>query len=196
MFLERTSEVLVELKLAGTPVTGVTFTDVTFQYWAEGDDVFQTQALDIDSWVELGSGVYAITIDGGLLANVGGFGFRLSGGSFDSVVRDFFVEPAPIALLATPEKCLITGNVLDIGGEVGKHSQVTFRIANVPKRVGGSLVVADKLVTVPDALGNISVALIRGVIALVEIPAAGIKYQITVPDQPSALLLDLLPPIS
>ena len=60
---------------------------------------------------------------------------------------------------------------------------------------GPSLIDGSLLRTTPDAFGNFSVVLLRGKKVIVEIERSGIKQTITVPEQATANLVDLLPPI-
>jgi hypothetical protein len=99
------------------------------------------------------------------------------------------------ASLVPPNLCTISGNVVDLGGVPAAGTRIVFRIAGVPKRTGDSLVVSDRITTYPGAEGSFSVNMVRGAVVLVEIDPAGIKNQFTVPDLPTASLLDLLPPI-
>ena len=107
----------------------------------------------------------------------------------------FDIEPAPLGGDAQAPVCIVTGNLVDIGGDPSHSCQVVFRPQYVPGVAGYSLISADLIRTYPDAFGNFSVKLLRSSQVLVEIAGAGIKNLITVPDAPTANLIDLLPPI-
>lgn len=192
----RTWESNIHLALSGTPVTGVAFGDVTVSYRRAGDATLQTKILTVDDWVEVGNGLYVLDWGTDDMANVGPFYYQLSGGTFDPVQAEFDVVPAPIESLASPQTCLITGNIVDLGGEPGRQDDVIFRLAKRPSAVSGSFVLSDMVRTTPNAYGAFTVSLVRGVECVVTIERVGLRHQIIVPDQSEAQLIDILPPIN
>jgi hypothetical protein len=62
-----------------------------------------------------------------------------------------------------------------------------------PAKYGLNIIHADPVSTVADVDGQFQVKLVRNSIVVVEIERAGIKHQITIPDQATAELMDLLP---
>ena len=50
--------------------------------------------------------------------------------------------------------------------------------------------------TVTDAYGKFSVSLVRNAIVIVTIERAAVRNQVTIPDAPTADLLNLLPPFN
>lgn len=186
----------VRLLLSGVPVTGVIFGDVTVSYRRAGDTTMQSKLLTADDWVEIENGYYALKWNTSDMANVGPFLFQVTGGTFDPVVAEFDVVPAPIEALAGPEVCLITGNIVDLGGVPGVQDDVIFRLAKRPSAVSGSFVLSDVVRTTPNVYGTFTVALVRGVQVIVAIERVGIRHQVTVPDQAQAQLIDILPPIN
>ena len=192
----RTWESNIHLALSGVPVAGVVFGDVSVSYKRAGDTTLQTKLLATEDWVEIGNGLYAVKWSSSEMANVGPFYFQVTGGSFDPVVSEFDVIPAPIEALSSPETCLISGNIVDLGGDVGRQDDVVFRLAKRPSAVSGSFVLSDVIRTTPNAYGAFTVSIVRGVECIVTIDRVGLRHQIVVPDQAEALLIDILPPIN
>jgi hypothetical protein len=178
-----------------TPVTGVLFGSVIVKKRKTGAITFSTKVLVTADWVELGGGFYVLKWSTADMDTLGEFRYWISGGTFDDVTGAFDVIPAPIAIDVAAPKCIVTGNVVDIGGNPMSLEKIVCRPRNVPGVTGTSLIAAGIINTVADAFGNFAVELIRGAIVLVEIERAGIRHLITVPNQPTALILDLLPPI-
>lgn len=193
----RTWESNVILLLSGVPVTGVLPSNVTVKYRRVGDTTLQTKAMSSANWLEVGNGLYTIKWATTETQAVGPFLFQLSSGAvFDSFYDEFDVLPYPVGAVLSPTKCIVTGNIVDIGGNPDQDLQVKFRIAKYPATYQGAIAGGKPIYTTADPLGAFSVALIRGAIVIVSIEQAGLKQQFTVPDQDSAALLDLLPPIN
>lgn len=186
----------VRLTLTGVPVTGVAFGDVTVSYRRAGDTTMTTKLLTASDWVEIENGYYALKWNTSDMASVGPFLFQVTGGTFDPVTAEFDVVPAPIEALASPETCLITGNIVDLTGLAGFQDEIIFRLAKRPSAVGGIFLLADVIRTTPNVYGAFTVALTRGVQVIVAIERVGIRHQFTVPDAAQAQLIDLLPPIN
>lgn len=196
MFQGQTLQKIVKLTLSGTPATGILYSAVTMNYWRSGDLTLTSTSILTANWLELGGGLYALTIPATVLNVLGSFYFNLSGVGFDLYEEQFQVVPTPLQMIAQNNECIITGNLVDVTGlpTLGTQ-QVIFRVAQLPNKIGASLLSSTRIITNPDAYGNFSVAFIQGATLIVEIPQAGISAQIVVPMQPSALLTDLLPPI-
>lgn len=192
MYQNQATEIPIKATLSGVPVTGLISSNFIFKYWKKGAVTFTTFTTTV---TPIAYGNYSVLIPANILSEIGGFLLRVEGVLFDTFEKEYFVDAAPIGVLANPDMCIISGSIIDIGGNAGLNKAVTFRIVNVPKKIGTSLVTADRLSTTPDALGNISMALVRGSTVLVEILSTGIRQQIVIPNQPTALLIDLLPPI-
>lgn len=127
---------------------------------------------------------------------LGEFSFRaLCPYANEEVFEKFEIVQTPFGIPAEDPVCIVTGNMMDIGGDPSHTSMVVFRPQYVPGVAGSSLISSDLIRTYPDAFGNFAVKLLRSAQVLVEIEKAGIKNLIIVPDAPSANLIDLLPPI-
>lgn len=112
------------------------------------------------------------------------------------LTKELEVLPAPVTPVGIPGTCVVSGNIIDIGGSPSSQQPIMFRIAKNPATLGGAFVAGARLITMPDAYGSFSVALLRNAKVIVEIEGAGIRQQIVVPDASTANLIDLLPPIT
>ena len=174
---------------------GVSFDEVSV-YYSKNGEPFGHKILAVGDWSELGSGYYTVRWSADDMDTLGEYAFRvLCPYASEEYFDKFDVESAPFGADAQAPVCIVTGNLVDIGGDPSHTCQVVFRPQYVPGVAGYSLISADLIRTYPDAFGNFSVKLLRSSQVLVEIERAGIKNLITVPDAPSANLIDLLPPI-
>lgn len=188
-------ETTVYLTESGTPVTGVLYSAITVKYKKYAQTSFTTRTLVSADWTELGNGYYLLVWESAFLNILGPFVFTLTGGSFNNqVFLEFDVDPQPASFFAPANTCLVSGNIVDIGGRPSQHNRISFRAPEFPVAIGGSIIDANKVFTEPDGLGNFSVALIQGQNVVVEIDRTGIYAQITIPMASSANLTDLLPP--
>lgn len=178
-----------------TGVPGLLFSDVVLHWWKAGLVNVPVRPILSGEWVELGGGYYTLTLPNTDIDQLGELFLRFTGVSIDALEKEFFVEPASIAFLATTVGCIVSGNTLDLTGRLLAGKEVVFRPVDAPNAVAGSLISFERILTYTDALGNFSVNLLRGATAIVEIKDAGLRQQFDVPDQSTALLLDLLPPI-
>lgn len=177
------------------PAAGLTAAEVTVRIRKSGQD-FETRVLTEDEWVELEDGFYAIKWTADDMSDLGLFFFKVWFlGTPDWVYESFDIIPQPFYLDVQAPICVVTGNIIDIGGSPLAIETIVFRPPHVPVAAGPSLVAAGIIRTSTDAFGNFSVRLLRSSTVLVEIDRAGIRHQILVPDQPTASIIDLLPPI-
>lgn len=184
---------------SGNPVTGVLYSGVTVKYAKAGATSFSTKVLASADWTELGYGIYVLNFSPTDMSTLGTFVYYLSGSGFVANWSTFDVSPVPLSLLANTPLCVVSGNVVDLGGQAysdqSQNLVISFRVASVPQQVGGTSIVSSKLLTTTtDAYGNFSVAILQGAIVIVEIDPLGIRQKITIPAQTSATLLSLLPP--
>lgn len=175
-----------------SPLIGLTYDDdIVVSYWQQRESSFTNLELTEENFRELGNGFYAIDLPA--FTEAGSAKVFISGNIIRDVEVDLNVKPLPISMALPPRTCVITGNIADLTGEISRSEQIRFRIANVPKHVGQSIVTSRVITTTPDAFGNFSVALIYGATVLVEIPQCGIRSQIEVPEVETVSLLDLIP---
>lgn len=178
-----------------TPVEGVTYDEVTLKIRKNGEEAFSVRTLLEAEWLEIGLGYYALRFSPDDFDTLGEFRYVLAGETFDAVSGVFDVDPAPISFETAPPQCIVSGNIVDIGGDPLQQTRVFFQPKNVPGKTGGSIIASGNIELLTDVYGNFTVKLLRESRVLVTIPAAGIKVLIEVPDASSANLLDLLPPI-
>lgn len=173
---------------------GVTYDEVT-ALMSKNGELFVPKIMTPIDWSELGDGYYTMRWNAEDLDTLGIFAYRISCPYvYEEVFGSFDVEPAPFGVPTDSPTCIVTGNLIDIGGDPA-HNAVVFRPRYVPGTAGPSLITAEAIRTGADAFGNFSVKLLRSSQVIVEIEKAGIKNLITVPDAPTANLIDLLPPI-
>jgi hypothetical protein len=190
-------EATIYLSLLDVPATSIAYSAVTLAIHKPGQSSFSSSTLLTANWRNLGNGIYAITFPSANLDTLGRFTYTLTGAGFDNFIFDSFdVEPVPLALLAQVDTCIVSGNIIDIGGSFQHRQCISARVPTFPAQAGTSLIAADPIKTYPDAFGNFQLVLIQGQTVIVEIENAGIYNQITVPMVSTANLLDLLPPIS
>lgn len=192
----RTWESNITLDLAGVPVTGVAYNQVTVKYRKTGTYTLDTKTLAVTDWVEIGNGFYVIKWTASEMNSVGPFLVQITGATFDPYVEEFEVAPYPIGSIILPSTCVVVGNIVDLGARPDSRQRIKFRNVKYPAAYGGAVLSGAFIDTMPDVFGAFSVALIRGSTVIVEIEGAGLKQQFVVPDQDSANLLDLLPPIN
>lgn len=187
--------VFFQLLNSGTGVAGLTAADIVLRWWKNGLTNVPVRPILPEELVDLGAGYYTLTLPEADMNQLGQMYLRFTGTGFDPLEKEFTVEAAPIAILASTTTCIVSGNTLDLSGKRMVGAEVVFRPVDAPNSVGPSIIHFERIITYTDALGNFSVNLLRGAKAIVEIRDAGLRHQIEVPDQSTALLLDLLPPI-
>ena len=175
--------------------TGLTAADVNFSFWKQGETTWTPMGLLPEEFIELGSGFYIVKVRPEFLDTLGEVSFRVQGTGLSEQVIVDFVEPLPPSFAIDATRCIVSGNIKDLTGDVNnKKYQIKFNLVSLPQQIGGvSLISSDTIVTMPDVFGNFSVILLCGTTVMVEIEAAGIKNQIVIPNQTSANLIDLLP---
>lgn len=192
------SMVLIQKDIGyGTDVAeGLTYEDFTVITRKAGG-AFTEKTLLPESVVELGDGWYDFRWTTGEMNTIGEFYFKVipevDGGI--EVEKIFDVTPPPLYMSGVHPNCIVTGNIVDIGGSPETTAYIVFRPRSVPVIAGPALLGATILRTTPDAFGNFSVRLLRNIQVLVEIEGAGIRHLITVPDMDTASIIDLLPPV-
>lgn len=178
------------------PLPGILYNEVDVKVKKEGG-VLRDRALLEAEWVDQGAGFYTIRLSGSDLDTLGEFMIYVTDPEFlfQDVVASFDILPTPFYTQNTSPLCIITGNLVDMGGMPGSGEQIVFQILKVPVTSGDSFVTGSSLRTYADALGNFSISLLRGIRALVIQENCGIRNVITVPDAPTASIVDLLPPV-
>jgi hypothetical protein len=177
------------------PALGVTYDMLTVAMSRDGGD-FEEKIVEEAGWRDLGDGYYSMLWTESDLSVLGElyWTFAVAAISF-AATGAFDVDPAPLYVDPTGPTCLVTGNLVDIGGDPLTYNPIRLRPRNVPGVAGQSIIASGHITASTDANGNFSVRLLRSAIVLVEIENAGIRHIITVPDTSTANMIDLLPPI-
>lgn len=189
-------ETTVRLMDGSTPVTGILPGDVTVKIRKTGDILFTEKVMNADSWVELENGFYILRWNASDMSEIGSFFWSIAGAGFDFQAYEFQVSPYPVMPAMTPATCVVSGNMVDLGGTPEAFADIVFRPIKLPTEANGILITGRPIRTKPNAYGSFSVSLIRGMQAIVDIEWVGIKTQIIIPDAATANLIDLLPPIA
>lgn len=186
------------LSLNGTPATGLSYEDVSVSYKKFMEDDLQGKTVEEEDWVELGGGFYSLRWSPEEMDTPGKFFFTAASPGFDNFLYGEFdvVEPPAPVEVGYPEHCVVSGSLFDINVQTAINTPITARIVKVPSAIGQALLTARSIVTSPNHLGMFELILPRGATVVVEIPLAGIRHQITVPNQATAQFLDLLPPLT
>lgn len=188
----------IYLALADVPALGVIYTNVVVNFKKQGQSTFTTKVLVSADWVELGGGLYSITFSPTDNDTLGDFTYTLAGPDFDNFLYDSYsvmaatpgASPTP-----PPTQCIVSGNIANQSALAPQHIKIVARPAAFPAKYGSTILAADAVWTYADALGNFSLALVRKSVVMLSIERTGIRsVQITVPDSPTASLVDLLPP--
>lgn len=96
--------------------------------------------------------------------------------------------------MPTLPMCLVTGSIKTVADRVPSDTKIVFRPVSFPILIEGVIVTADAVKTVPDVNGDFAVNLVQGSTVIVEIERTGIRHQIVIPEEETAVLTDLLPP--
>ena len=139
----REANILV-LDAGSAPIAGLVFGDFVVRFKKPGETVFGPKTLAAATDLEeISDGWYIIRWSGTEMNTLGAFLFEVasSGGTPVPVFYgEFDVEPNTVAALAVAETCVITGNVVDIGGQVGLNTRITFNPVTGPITSGDSFV--------------------------------------------------------
>lgn len=185
------------LALGSTPALSVPYTDLTVRYKKQGQNTMTLKPMTAGDWVELGNGLYSISFSANEMDTVGGFTYTVESGSslFDNFLYDEFTIEAAVAgtTAPLPQQCVVYGNLANQSALAPQHIKIVARPVQFPAKYGQTILAADAVWTYADAYGDFTLSLVRNSICVVEIERTGIKAQITVPDSPTANLIDLLP---
>ena len=194
-FQDSPVERTVFLKKAGVPALNVPPSSVVCNIKQAGTSAFSQYPLNSSLWKSLGSGYYTIIFSSFATASVGNFTYTLTSSNFDNFAYDEFVI-VPKADVVINTMCVVSGSLINLGGNPANLIKVTARMVAFPAKFNGSILGGDQAYTFLDSNGKFSLPLLRGSTCIIEIPRAGIKSQINIPDQVTANLMDLLPPFA
>lgn len=177
----------------GARLTGLLNTDININVSAPGSGSFAQ--ISIVDFTEIGFGYYSVTIPVTITANLGEVIAIAQGAGAVDFDKMYAVVPSPVTSTEEVDLCEIFGNIVDLtGSPVRGNTPIVVRGNSGPIQVGNSLLSVNKIMTNTDASGNFSVKLLRGQSVNFQIEGVGIKnISITVPNQASANLKDLIP---
>lgn len=195
MFQGRAREFIAYLSDAGTPVTGILYSDITVGIRKPTEAGFTEKVLAESDWLEIGDGYYALTLTETDTDTLGPILIKIDGASFDGSIWEDEIDPVPFGNIVDNSTCVLSGTIMDLGGDYRWQVPITFRPVNLPQSHNTALLTGDPIRTVCDVYGNFYVMLLRGVKVLVEIEKTAIRHVIEIPNQPTANIVDLLPPL-
>lgn len=194
-FQDVASERTVFLSLAGTPSVAVLHSDLVCNTKKAGHNSFSSKVLNLENWINLGNGYYTIRFSAADMSKVGSFVYTLAGSEFDNFAYDEFSILAA-ADTTVADKCIVTGKFINLAGNMASQIKVSARAVDFPAKTGNRIVAADTICTTLSSDGSFQLSLLRGATVIIEVPRAGIRHQIVIPDTPSAELTSLLPPFA
>jgi phage baseplate assembly protein gpV len=194
-FQDQASERTVYLTMSGVPSLSILPANVVCEIKKNGQTVFTPKVINSQNWVNLGDGYYTIRFSADDLSRVGSFTYKLSGPNFDNFLYDELVILAAEDV-TVKDKCVVKAQFIGLSGDGAKQIRVTARMVEFPASSNGRIVSGDTIYTYLNSNGECELTLLRNSVVLIEVPRAAIRSQITVPDTPTADLMNLLPPFS
>lgn len=195
-FQDVATERTVYLELAGVAATAILPTQVTCKIKKAGQVSFDTKVLNSLTWINLGSGYYTIKFSADDMSRVGSFIYTLAGAGFDNFAFDEFTV-LPVQDYSVRDKCIVYGQFVGISGNnPGDLIKITATPVEFPAKYRNRILAAGAVYTFLDHEGKFQLPLLRGTVCLIEVPRAGIRHQVQIPDTPSADIQDILPPFA
>lgn len=183
-----TGSITVQLvDIAGLPITGLTFADVTADLRKFGG-AFAPMTLDGTNFIELGLGTYQVNLaitDTDVLGNLD---LRLSGPLFQTYLTTAHVAVSvPTSPTTTPDipTTSIFGFVRGPDNVPTEGASISYRILSIPSIVnpnGDAVLLASSLITtITDTEGFFTLSIITGAVIDIFIPVSGYRRTLTVP---------------
>jgi hypothetical protein len=189
----------IQLMDNGTPVLGITSEDIQVSIILPHAPYVVIPQEDNITLVEIIDGFYRLEIVQEASLEVGNYIALVVSNepvdaAFEALQLPYSVTPKPVGANIPANICIVHGNIKDISGrDMAGSTPIIFRNVDFPGVQGSSLINANKYETNTDAFGNFSAPLIRGRKVNMEIQAAGLRVQFTVPDLQTASVTDLFP---
>jgi hypothetical protein len=175
-------------------VTGLLYSNLTLATRRPGGSGLTVRTILAPDLTEIGGGYYLLNLPVAETALLGTLVYRITAASASPAYGSMQVDPQPLAFLQSPTMCVVTGNIVQLGGAVADATQITFRAQHLPAQGPNQSLISSKLLTTwSDAVGNFSVALLRGATVHVEVPDCGLRGQFVVPQLSSQTLTALVP---
>lgn len=191
----REFELILNAKTSLGAIEGLDHSDITLYVRSPGSEDFQQVPLSSTTLKELGYGYYGATIDSENAESLGN-GIAFADFSTPGSIpyeTEFQVIPVPRDLLVPEAACLIKGNMREITGDPMPGAKIEVRGASFPARSGNTFVSITKYEVRTDAFGEFEFPVLRNQKVEILIPLSGVRYVVVVPDQETALLVDILP---
>ena len=187
MFIGQDYTLVVDLLAPG-------ITDVTLEVKSPQGTSFVEITLEEGDFAEAGYGIYNILIRKEIVDQLGTFVFRVSGYELE-VFEKRECNPVPLNSALPPEVCVVMGNIRNASARVDafENVPVTAKPLRLPLEIGGTLTLGKRVVTYTDYSGFFQLPLIKGMLALIEIPDAGVRFQATIPSADTVRIEDLIP---
>jgi hypothetical protein len=174
------------------PATGLAFGDVSVDLKTNSSLVFVSKPLAIDTWIEVGFGVYMLYLSAEELEEVGSLVVKASAVGVQQFVEIMQVLPSSALPDISVDTCAITGYVYGVDGNPVEGASVTARVLGFPATFDDVATLADITVTVTtDENGGFSISLVRNALVDISIVKANYRRQLTVPDASSAVLFGI-----
>jgi hypothetical protein len=178
--------------LADVAVTGLVFGDVTAQISKDGG-AFSPVTLSGSNFVEVGLGVYTLTLAAGDVNTLGSLAIVITGADIDQYTSFIDVVGASIATTSVSlETCVIDGYVHDVTGQPVVGVAVLARVIGSPSVEQSQSAVTDDLVAAKtNSNGQFFLTMVRLADVEVFIPASNYRRRLVVPNSASANLYQI-----
>lgn len=183
------------LALNDIPAPDVLPTEVTVKYRKTGQNMFSIKEMQPANWINLGAGYYIIKFSAEEMSRAGNFVYTATGSKFNNLAYDEF-QILPPEDVENENICVLTGTLKNYSNTTPQLLKVVARPVEFPAGYDSTILSADQMYTVVDTFGRFSLPLVRNSIVIIEIARAGIRHQVTIPDQATVDLKDILPPFA
>lgn len=185
---DSTGSITVQLvDTAGSPLTGLTFVDVTADLRKAGG-AFASLTLTVSNFVEIGLGTYQVNLAAGDTDTLGNLDLRLSGPTIQTyLITAYVAESVVTAPTTTPDlpTTSLFGFVRGPDNDPVVGASVSYRILSLPSIVnpnGDAVLLSSELVTTTtDSEGFFTLPIIAGAVVDVFIPVSSYRRTLTVP---------------
>lgn len=187
----------------GDPRTGITYTQIDVSYKKSVDSSFTSKVLTGPEFREIGLGVYEILFSLSELDTLGTFIFVVNGNgllplpAIKQFVGQAFILSASAYIpgtIALPTN-ILTGNLIDLGGDALAGEAVSARVLSAPSilgnvpNIGG--IGTGQISAVTDAGGFFALEVLQGAVVDITIPVINYRRTLTVPANGTDVLFDI-----
>ena len=139
-------------------------------------------------------GFYNFSVPASYLDMTGTYQFRIT-----AYELEIFIEreclPLPLSSAPSPDVCVVNGNIRNVSAQVDSFQQVAVLAMplKLPAISQANLTLGKRVLTYTDHNGFFQLPLIIGMRVLFEIRDTGVRFEATIPDQPTIRIEDLIP---